>query len=481
MRFRVASLFAAWLGLATSALASLPQPVRDALARHGVPESAVAAVVEPVAGGTRLVEHRAGEPMNPASVTKIVTTYAGLELLGPAFTFDTDFLTTGTLADGVLTGNLIIRGGGDPKLTDERFWKIAHRLRARGLREIRGDVILDRSRFAPAQHDPAQFDGQGRRAYNVGADALLLNFKTIAFRFAPEGTSVRVTAEPDFPTLEIASRLKPAPGSCDSWRNGLQYRITETGLLATAEFTGTYPTECGEKVFPLSVFSADAYAETMFRWVWNATGGRFVGQVRAGPAPADAKLFLRHESEPLSLVIRDINKFSNNVMARQVFLTLSAEKNGGAGEAKASEKVVRDWMSAKGIDITGIVLDNGSGLSRSERLSAGAVTALLRSAWSSAVMPELVASLSLMSVDGTFRRRNGPAAGSAHLKGGTLAGVQAVAGIVRDAKGNRWAVAMLINHEKANQAQPALDALVDWVWRGAPVSKRALATAPAGK
>ena len=76
-----------------------------------------------------------------------------------------------------------------------------------------------------------------------------------------------------------SSDLKPAPGSCDSWRNGLQYRITENGLLATAEFTGTYPTECGEKVFPLSVFSQDAYAETMFRWIWSATGGRFVGQV----------------------------------------------------------------------------------------------------------------------------------------------------------------------------------------------------------
>lgn len=472
MKRCAAALFIASIGIAAPALAWLPQPVRDALARHGVPESAVAAVVEPVGGGKRVVEHRATAPMNPASVTKIVTTYAGLELLGPAFTFDTDFLTTGTLADGVLDGNLVIRGGGDPKLTDERLWKVVQRLRARGLREIRGDVILDRSRFAPAIHDPGQFDGQPRRAYNVGPDALLLNFKTIAFRFTPEATGVRVTAEPDLPSLEIASRLKAAPGSCESWRNGLQYRITETGLLATVEFTGTFPTECGERVLPLAVFNADAYAESIFRWMWNAAGGRIVGQVRPGAAPAEATLFHRHESEPLSLVIRDINKFSNNVMARQVFLTLSAEKNGGPGEAKASEKVVREWMNAKGIDTTGIVLDNGSGLSRNERLTAGSVTALLRSAWASAVMPELVASLSLMAVDGTFRRRNAAAAGSAHLKGGTLAGVQAVAGIVRDAKGNRWAVAMLINHEKANASQPALDALVDWVWRGATPARR---------
>lgn len=448
------------------AKAPLPAPVREALARAGVPESAVGAVVVPVAGGARLVSHNADLLLNPASTIKLVTTFAGLDLLGPAYTFRTDVLAAGEISGGVLAGDLVLKGGGDPKLTYERLWQLARQLRARGLREIRGDVILDRSWFAPALHDPAKFDGESRRAYNVGPDALLVNFKAIDFRFVPDGAGVRVVAEPDFPNVEVASRLKPVPEACNNWRRGLKYEIEENGLLATVVFSGTYPADCGEKAWALSVFDADRYAEAAWRWIWSEAGGRLVGKVRAGTAPANAVPFHRFESEPLAAIVRDINKFSNNVMARQLFLTLSAEKAGAPGDAAASERVVREWLAAKGIAAPGLVLDNGSGLSRGVRISAGALAAVLRAAWASPAMPELVSSLSLFAVDGTFKLRNGNAAGQAHLKGGTLTGVQAVAGFVLDAKGERWVVVAIANHDNANRAQGALDALVEWTWRG---------------
>jgi D-alanyl-D-alanine carboxypeptidase/D-alanyl-D-alanine-endopeptidase (penicillin-binding protein 4) len=188
--------------------------------------------------------------------------------------------------------------------------------------------------------------------------------------------------------------------------------------------------------------------------------------VRAGTAPANAVLFHRFESEPLAALVRDINKFSNNVMARQLFLTLSAQTTGAPGEAAASERIVREWLAGKGVAVPGLVLENGSGLSRAERISAESLAALMRAAWSSPVMPELVSSLSLFAVDGTFKSKNGSSAGQAHLKGGTLTGVQAVAGFVMDAKGERWVVVMIVNHDNANRAQGALDALVEWTWRG---------------
>lgn len=458
--------FAAALLLAPAlACAQMPAPVRDALARAGVPETAVGAVVEPVAGGKRLVTHNAARPLNPASAIKLVTTFAGLDLLGPAYTFRTDILVTGEVAGGVLAGDLVLRGGGDPKLTYERLWQLVHQLRARGLREIRGDVILDRSYFAAAPHDPASFDGEARRAYNVGPDALLINFKAIDFRFVPDASGVRVVGEPDFPNVEIASRVKLVQEPCNNWRKGLKHEIEEMGLLATVVFSGTYPADCGEKAWPLSVFDADRYAEAALRWIWSEAGGRLTGKVRAGKAPAGATLFHRFESEPLAALVRDINKFSNNVMARQLFLTLSAEKAGVPGEGRASAQVVRDWLAAKGIAAPGFAIENGSGLSRTDRISAESLAAVLRAAWSSAVMPELVSSLSLFAVDGTFKSRNGSFAGQAHLKGGTLTGVQSVAGVVLDAKGERWVVVMIANHENANRAQGALDALVDWVYR----------------
>jgi D-alanyl-D-alanine carboxypeptidase/D-alanyl-D-alanine-endopeptidase (penicillin-binding protein 4) len=460
----IAIALALWLPAAALAH-SLPQSVRDALARAGVPETAVGAVVEPVAGGKRLVDHQGAKPLNPASAIKLVTTFAALDILGPAFTFRTDFLAAGELANGVLAGDLVIRGGGDPKLTYERLWQVLRQLRARGLREIRGDLVLDRGYFAPSVHDPAKFDGESRRAYNVGPDALLVNFKAITFRFTPDDVGVRVSAEPDFPTVEIASRLRLVNEPCGNWRRGLKYEIDENGLLATVEFSGTYPAGCAEKDWPLSVFSPDRYAETMVRWLWSEVGGRLTGKVRAGSAPPDAKLLYRHESEALAELVRHTNKFSNNVMARQIFLAISAEKTGQPAETTASERIVRDWLVARAIPTTDLVLENGSGLSRADRIPAASLAAVLRSAWSSAVMPELMSSLSLFAVDGTFRTKNGSAAGQAHLKGGTLAGVQSVAGYVLDDKGQRWVVVMIANHENANRAQGAFDALVEWVYR----------------
>jgi D-alanyl-D-alanine carboxypeptidase/D-alanyl-D-alanine-endopeptidase (penicillin-binding protein 4) len=201
----------------------------------------------------------------------------------------------------------------------------------------------------------------------------------------------------------------------------------------------------------------------MLRWIWSEAGGKLTGKVRAGSVPAGARLLMRVESEPLASLVRDMNKFSNNVMARHLFLALSAERQ-GPGEARASERILREWLAARAIEAPGFAIENGAGLSRDDRITAGTLTALLRNAWTSPVMPEIAASMPIFATDGTLKsRRAGSAAGQAHVKGGTLTGVQAVAGYVLDRSGRRWAVAMMVNHPKANAAQPALDALIEWV------------------
>jgi D-alanyl-D-alanine carboxypeptidase/D-alanyl-D-alanine-endopeptidase (penicillin-binding protein 4) len=442
----------------------LPLPVRAALQADGVPLSAVAVRVEPVVKGPILLAHRDDAPMNPASVMKLVTSYAALDLLGPAFRFHTDVLLDGTLDNGVLRGNLVLRGGGDPKLTYERLWQLAQRLRARGLREIDGDVIVDRGYFAPAEYDAARFDGKPRRAYNVAPDALLVNFGAIDFTFVPEAGGVRVAAEPNLPNVQVTSSLRLAPGSCEAWRHGVRYDIRETGLVATVAFTGTYPQDCGEESWPLALLDGGRYLEAALRWVWSEAGGKLAGRVRAGATPEGARLYYREESEPLAALLRDMNKYSNNVMARNIFLALSAEKAGGGGNVAQSTDIVLEWLESKGIPASGLVVANGSGLSRESRVSAATLAALLASAWSSGAMPELAASLPIFAVDGTFRAH--PAAdafGRAHVKGGTLDGVQSLAGYVLDRSGRRWVVVMLVNHANANRAQDALDALVEWV------------------
>ena len=460
---RLAAHLVALLAFASPALADLPAPVRAALAKAGIPAAAVGLVVERADGGRALVTHRERMPMSPASVLKLVTTQAALDLLGPAYVFHTDVLASGALQGGVLDGDLVLRGGGDPKLTYEKLWQLMLALRARGIREVRGDVILDRRWFAPVAFDPARFDNDPRRAYNVGPDALLVNFQAVEFHFVPQGDSVRVYAEPDLPNVEVQSTVATVPGPCPSWRRDLRQEVLDHGMLATVVFSGRYPASCGERTWSLAVLTPAAFTESAFRWLWSATGGTLRGRVRDGAAPADARLVLRHESEPLANLVRDMNKFSNNVMARHVFLALSA-REGVPGEAAASERVVLEWMKSRRLDVDGVVLDNGSGLSREARIAPGQLAALLRDAWTSAVMPEFVGSMPIYGVDGTLRERNGAGAiGQAHLKGGTLEGVRSMAGYVVDRSGARWVVVMMVNDPRAGAAQPAFDALVEWV------------------
>jgi serine-type D-Ala-D-Ala carboxypeptidase/endopeptidase (penicillin-binding protein 4) len=352
------ALAASLLALSLGAAAQLPAPVRAALARAGIPATAVGLVVRPIEGARGEVLHNADAPMNPASVMKVVTSYAALDLLGPAHSFKTDVLVTGTLAAGVLDGHLVLRGGGDPKLTEGELWRLVHQVRSRGIREIRGDVILDRSRFAPLAHDSGKFDNDARRAYNVGADALLVNFQAISFRFIADGTAARVIPSPDLPNVEIQSHVALTADPCTSWRRGIRHEVIDHGLLATVVFSGSMPSACGEREWALSVLDGARFTEASLRWLWSEAGGVLRGKVRAGTTPTDARVVFRHESPPLADLVRDMNKHSNNVMARHVFLALSAEKDGVGTEAR-SAALLHAWLADRRIPAEGFVVENG--------------------------------------------------------------------------------------------------------------------------
>lgn len=464
---RVAAILVLLAALPAFAARGLPAPVQKALHDAGVPLAGVSALVEPVEGGNPRLAYQERVAMNPASVMKLVTSFAALDRLGPAFRFHTEVFLAGEITDGVLDGDLVIRGGGDPKLTYERLWQLAHALRSRGLREIHGDIVIDRSYFAPSAYDPGRFDNEPHRGYNVGPDAFLVNFQAVQFSFVPDGDAARVVAEPDLPNVEIASRVRLTPEPCGWWRRNIQYDVQQNGMLALVTFSGSMGADCGEKIFTLSVLDPAAYTESVLRWVWSEAGGKLTGKVRAGTKPADAKLFYRAESDPLAVLVRDMDKYSNNVMARNLFLALSAEKSGGGGTTEASAAIVREWLAARGIDASRFSVENGAGLSRDDRVDAAMLGSLLRAAWASPVMPELVSALPIFAVDGTLEMRPAtPVTGHAHLKGGTLNGVQGAAGYVIDARGKRWIVVMLVNHPNANAAQPAIDALVQWVYEG---------------
>ena len=460
------------LAALSAAAADLPKPVQQALRASGVPQSAVSAVVQEL-GGRPLLSVNAQAALNPASTMKLVTTYAALELLGPAYRWKTEVYLDGD--------NLVLRGNGDPKLNYESFWMLLRSLRGRGLREIRGDVVLDRSYFAQAHYDP--FDTDGFRPYNVAPDALLVNFKALRFTFIPEPErGVRVFAEPALPGLEIVNSLKLGEGSCPD--GGRAFRdLVQASFQSRpprASFAGVYPASCGERDMNVALHQPEDYVAGMIRQLWSELGGSWNGAVRDGTASPAARLVYVHESEPLSEIVHDINKFSNNVMARQLYLTLAAELAGPPAVGDNAARAIRQWMEGKKIQAAELVLENGSGLSRVERLSAASLNALLQAAWRSAVMPEFVSSLPLVAVDGTMRKRlrGERIAGHAHIKTGLLSDARAIAGYVLDRNGRRHTVVMIVNHPRAPEADAAMDALLAWVYDSPTAPARAISNRP---
>ncbi len=446
--------------IASSATTAVPPPVTAALKEAGIPLNSVGIVVHGVDASTPLIQHNAAQPMNPASAMKLVTTYAALELLGPAYAWRTEALADAQPVNGSLDGNLYLHGSGDPRLALEHFWQLLRQLRARGVTSINGDVVLDRSAFALPPHDPAEFDNEPLRPYNAGADALLVNLASVRLTLRPgaDQKTAQVIAETPDDELRIDNRITLTQDACGDWRE----RIKPALVGETIEITGNFSAQCGEKALNLSPWPADRQVERLFRALWRELGGTLQGKVHAGQTPPGAVSLATQESPPLAEIVRDINKYSNNVMARQVFLTLAAERPATPDGARQR---IKDWLAEKGMPMPEAVLDNGSGLSRSERISAANLAQLLLAAWKSPVMPELMASLPLAGVDGTLKKRlgNGAAAGRAHLKTGYLENVRAIAGYVLDSSNKRWVVVFLINDAKSRLGKPAMDALLRWV------------------
>jgi D-alanyl-D-alanine carboxypeptidase/D-alanyl-D-alanine-endopeptidase (penicillin-binding protein 4) len=454
----------------SGARTALPRPVSRAFLDAGVPLNGVGIFVQEVSKRRPLFTHQADRPYNPASVMKLVTTFAALELLGPDYSWKTFAYLDGPLdSAGVLHGNLVLKGGGDPKITVERWQAFMAMLRGRGLAAIDGDLVLDRSLFAPVAHDPAAFDGEPLKPYNVGPDALLVNFKSVKFAFAPnpayDGTVE--TIEPALSAIAVSAPPPLAQSHCGDWRTALGATFVDRGTSAEATFAGRYMANCGEREWWVSLLDHPTYIHGMFDTYFRAAGGRFAGRWKDGVAPADAAPFVTFESPPLWDVVRDVNKLSNNVMARQLFLTLATTRFPPPATTARATDTILAWLAKRNLRMAELVLDNGSGLSRKERISAENLAKLLLVADASPVREDFVSSLAVAAMDGTVQRRfvNGTVAGQALLKTGTLEGVRALAGYVIDAEGRRFIVVAIVNHATAVRAQGALDFLVQWVYR----------------
>ena len=476
-RRRWALAWVGWLALCSSlslpahAAQGLPPEALAALKNAGVPLDAIAVAIHDASSGRRVLQWREDQPVNPASLTKLLTTAAALDRLGPAYTWATPVWLAGPLVGGVLEGNLFIKGSGDPKLVVERIWLLLRRLQQQGVRGIRGDIVLDNSAFAVTDAPPGDFDGEPLRPYNVRPAALLFNFRSSLYSFVPDAAAgvARVTVEPPLAGTVVDRTVPLGPGPCEDWRAALKASF-EPGR---SRFAGSYASACGESAWAVADPQPASDEARLLAGLWQEMGGVLHGTVREGLAPADLKPSFELRSPALAELVRDVNKYSNNVMAQQLFLTLALQANPRLpATVEGARETLSRWLIERGgPPDEELVIDNGSGLSRSTRISARRLARVLLWAFDSPVFSELMSSLPVTGLDGTLRRSRATP-GRGHLKTGSLRDVAAIAGYVLSNSGRRYVLVAIVNHPQAGAARPALDALVQWTMRDHPAQNR---------
>ena len=441
--------------------ATLPAGVTAALTQAQIPLRDVGIVVWNDDQSRPEISINADRPFNPASTMKLVTSYAALGILGPAYTWETLAATDGKLHDGILDGNLYLKGNGDPGLTEERFWMLLHELRLNGLRQINGDLIIDQSYFQPAA--TADFDDQPHRAYNALPAATMVNYNSNTVFLQQEDNRLQLHVEPLPPHTALINRIQLDNAPCSSWRERIhiEWNAGERQLI----LSGAYPRACGDKTLSITLGDASELVADFFTDVWRSEGGVFTGSLRSGQTPELAVPLLKFASEPLAVALYYQNKFSNNVMARSIFLSLSDK---APADAMSANQRIHGWLAQQNLNLPELTIDNGAGLSRIARISPASMAALLRSAANSPYSAEFTATLPIVAIDGTMKKRDtaDAVAGHAHVKTGTLDGIKTLAGYVTRPDGHRTVVVFFIDNVHAAAGTAAQDALLSWIYQG---------------
>jgi D-alanyl-D-alanine carboxypeptidase/D-alanyl-D-alanine-endopeptidase (penicillin-binding protein 4) len=452
----------------TATGAELPPPVASMLSYRNVPPETTSIHVRDLESGEVLVGWNASMPRNPGSTIKMLTTLAAIDILGPTYTWKTDIFALGPVVDGTLQGDLLLRGQGDPFLVTERVWQMLRQIRQAGIDTIDGDLLLDDSYFDVGKSDPGEFDRQPLRAYNVAPSALLMNYKVVRYWFAPakEPGKVEIWTDPPLDNLEIDNRLRLTAGPCRGYQRGIT--VTTDEKVSRMTFSGAFPDGCERYAMDRATLSHRSFAYGLFKSMWREIGGAFEGGWDVAAAPQDLEPIVEFHSLPLADVITRVNKHSNNVMARQLLYTLSAEVLGPPGTEAGGREVIADWLRDRGLKFSELAFENGAGLSRDARITAADFAAMLAFAWRQPYMPEYVSSLSLAGLDGTlrYRMRDGPLEGSAHLKTGSLDHVAGIAGFLQARSGRRFSVVVLQNHTDIHRGYGAetQEALLRWLY-----------------
>ena len=445
----------------------LPAELQQSWKNTRLPDSALSIIVKEV-DGPIIFEHNATIPRNPASVMKMVTTWAGLSGLGPEHIWRTTVYTQAQAkidAQGTLQGPLYIDAAGDPFFSVSDLWSLLRDVRMRGIKNL-SEVVVDRSVFGQVTQDPYAFDGAGDRPYNASPDAMMVGFGASRLVFQPDAKNKQWISfiDPPIAGMRLENNVAWSDQRCPG-SPVVATRMQRAPSGITVQASGTAAGSCGEfSVYRLTT-GQQAFFDSVFKMIWKELGGTLAHGISAGTVPRNAEALVWHDSRSLADQIRVINKQSNNVMATLLLLRLGNQINGKGATTASSENAAMRILQSQGVNTAGWRIDNGSGLSRQARVTASGMAQMLDVVWQSNYMPEFMSSLAIAGVDGTVRRRlrDDEVQGRAHLKTGTLRDARALAGYVLGSSGKRYIMVTMVNGENTAAVRPFDDALVKWL------------------
>jgi D-alanyl-D-alanine carboxypeptidase/D-alanyl-D-alanine-endopeptidase (penicillin-binding protein 4) len=493
-------------------ISHLPDSIAKSIKKSGISSQSVSISIDKISyknqpeksfSTSNLVDWQENLPMNPASTIKLLTSLAAMEVLGPQYRWKTDLLTNGKIQNGLLKGDLLIRGSGDPKLIPEEINKMLLNLQGLGVRKIDGQLILDRSAYENSVKDTSFIDSDPTRAYNAVPDALLFAFNSFSFEFYPNSQNnlVVIKQSPRMANFKIDNNLKIIEGACADWKKDISMSLTNSKNGAwTAVFNGAYPSGCKNATWNVVASDSDSFFTQSFIAAWEDVGGTWVKKpiLKSYDPKIEFKPIVTHFGVPLYESVKDINKLSNNVMARQVMLTMALEKTGKPSNANNSMKVLKDWLQSSQLNMPELVIENGSGLSRIERISSKNLNQVLLLGLNSSSKDYFLESLPIAGFDGTMRHRLldklrkyvpnkkeiatlekntvdfpvGLKKYGAYIKTGSLVDVRSIAGYVVSRSGNVYAVTSFINDPNPRNGGVIHDAILSWLLDDGPSSSK---------
>jgi len=426
---------------------------------HG---ASVGILVKSLKTGKVLYRRNSEKLFVPASTNKIITGAAALETLGPKFKFNTQVYVDPPLgADGTVNGNLYIKGFGDPSLVVEETWLLAHQIHGHGVRSIAGDVVGDDS-FFEATTFYESWGFKSPRSYAAPMGALSFNWNTLQAYVAPglsAGAPAHVTLNPEGDYFQLENHVK----TCGACRTSVRLRIKDRRAIVT----GKIGIEAEPQTAFASISAPLPHAVNAIKALLKKEGVEILGVPRAGIVPETARLLFIHESRDLSLIIRYLYRFSNNFTAEQIQKTMGAQIFGGQATREKGCDATLDYMKKIGAFQPGIVIEDGSGLSRENRQSPESlVKVLTHVAETPEIFPEFLEAMAIGGVDGTiqYRFKNTRLEKRLRAKTGYLYGVVTLAGYAWNTEGEPFAFAIMINDPpakaKVREVKWKLDAIL---------------------